>query len=405
MKILLLQDKRIIGSALLIAGCCIGAGMLGLPITTGLVGFFPSIIILFAAWGFMFSTSKLLIEANSWFPKQEINLITLAGKILGKSGQILVWGLFLMLFYSLLAAYFIKGGDILYSTLLISLPYASPATGTAILFIVSLVVLNCKLSILDRANYIFMIILFLSFCLLLQQSLDHADIKNLSHQSYDGVIFLFPFLIIAFGYHNLIPSIRNYLEQDDLKLSKAIYYGSIIPLIIYTIWICAMLSIIPLNGEYSITSSFAKNQIATEPLSAITGSGLVHISAMLFSFAAIITSIFGQGLSLVDFFTDGLSLPKKHRFAASLLAMLPPYAIIQFNPDIFFTCLGLAGGVAAALLYGFLPALIVYRGRYIHNLQSDYVSFKSKSSLFIIMAISLAVMLLELMRSFGLWGF
>ena len=39
------KEGSVIGGILLIAGSCIGAGMLGLPILTGLVGFFPSLIL------------------------------------------------------------------------------------------------------------------------------------------------------------------------------------------------------------------------------------------------------------------------------------------------------------------------------------------------------------------------
>lgn len=397
------KNNKIIASSLLIAGCCIGAGMLGLPITTGLVGFLPSTIMLFLAWFFMYSTSKLLIEANSWFPKEKINLISLSGKILGKAGQILVWVLFLTLFYTLLAAYFIKGGDILYITYLQKYEYMSPATSILILVIVSFLILNCGVEIINQINLIFMIFLFLSFFMLIEQSIFHMNISNLANVKLDRMIFLFPFLIVSFGYHNLLPSIRNYLDCDDNKLAKSIFIGSVIPLIVYFIWILTMLGIIPLHGLNSITNSFAENKIATEPLGIITGSEMIYSAAMLFSFSAIITSVFGQGLSLIDFIVDGLSMNKKFRFIASIFAILPPYLIISFNPDIFFLALGIGGGIAASILYGFIPALIVYIGRYKFNFKSNYISFKSKISLYLIMLASSLIMLLELARVTGFY--
>ena len=39
------KKGSVIGGMLLITGSCVGAGMLGLPIVTGLVGFFPSLIL------------------------------------------------------------------------------------------------------------------------------------------------------------------------------------------------------------------------------------------------------------------------------------------------------------------------------------------------------------------------
>lgn len=45
-----MNEKRgsVLGGMLLIAGSCIGAGMLGLPIVTGLSGFFPSLAMFFS---------------------------------------------------------------------------------------------------------------------------------------------------------------------------------------------------------------------------------------------------------------------------------------------------------------------------------------------------------------------
>jgi tyrosine-specific transport protein len=94
----------IFGGTLLLTGSCIGAGMLGLPIMSGLSGFYPSLIAFFGAWAFMTLTGLLLVEANSAFSKK-VNLLTMVEKTLGKKGRLLCWVLYLFLFYSLLLAY------------------------------------------------------------------------------------------------------------------------------------------------------------------------------------------------------------------------------------------------------------------------------------------------------------
>jgi tyrosine-specific transport protein len=65
------------GGILLVAGSCIGAGMLALPILTGLSGFFPSLSILLASWAFMTFTGLLLVEVNGWFSNQ-VNLVSMS---------------------------------------------------------------------------------------------------------------------------------------------------------------------------------------------------------------------------------------------------------------------------------------------------------------------------------------
>src|SRR3972149_4119009 len=111
-----MSDKpgSIFGGMLLIAGSCIGAGMLGLPIVTGLAGFYPSLVMIFLVWGFMTSTALLLVEVNGWFSGQ-VNYISMVGHSLGKIGRALCWILYLFLFYSLLMAYIVGSSGIVSS--------------------------------------------------------------------------------------------------------------------------------------------------------------------------------------------------------------------------------------------------------------------------------------------------
>ncbi len=42
-----INKNNLLGGILLIAGCCIGAGMLGLPVLSALAGFTPSLFMFF----------------------------------------------------------------------------------------------------------------------------------------------------------------------------------------------------------------------------------------------------------------------------------------------------------------------------------------------------------------------
>jgi len=55
-----------IGSILLIAGTSIGAGMLALPMTTGIGGFFPSAILFVICFSYMLfeSTKKMMLKLS-----------------------------------------------------------------------------------------------------------------------------------------------------------------------------------------------------------------------------------------------------------------------------------------------------------------------------------------------------
>ena len=116
MNIKLFQKGSTLGGILLISGSCIGAGMLALPIITGLGGFFSSIITLFICWIFMTFTGLLLLEINSWFT-QRSNLVSMAGNSYGFAGRIISWILYLFLFFSLIVAYISGCGNIISSAI------------------------------------------------------------------------------------------------------------------------------------------------------------------------------------------------------------------------------------------------------------------------------------------------
>src|SRR6478752_4022536 len=94
-------DLKIFCSILLVSGCCIGAGMLGLPVISSLAGFIPSSLVFIIGWLFMAATGLLLLEANLWF-NESASMVTLAGRTLGIGGKIIAWIGFLFLFYALM---------------------------------------------------------------------------------------------------------------------------------------------------------------------------------------------------------------------------------------------------------------------------------------------------------------
>src|ERR1700747_1734821 len=100
----LTKEGNALGATLLITGCCIGAGMIGLPVMSAMAGFMPSTFAMLLCYFFATGTGPLILEATLWFD-QKVNLSSMAGFALGKAGKALTWSLFLFLFYCLFVAY------------------------------------------------------------------------------------------------------------------------------------------------------------------------------------------------------------------------------------------------------------------------------------------------------------
>src|SRR5271163_718593 len=124
---------HVVGGTLLIAGTAVGVGMLALPVATGPGGFLPSAIIYLICWDFMLCTGLLLVEASLWMPK-DTSFISMAEKILGPTGRIVFWVVYLFLFVTVMIAHAAGGGSILSDILGWNLPgWASAVVYTAVL--------------------------------------------------------------------------------------------------------------------------------------------------------------------------------------------------------------------------------------------------------------------------------
>ncbi len=84
--------------------------MLGLPVLTAAVGFFPSILIYVVCWAFMACTGLLLLETCLWW-KEDKNIVSIAGHTLGTPWRAFAWIWYLFLFYCLTLAYVVGGGN------------------------------------------------------------------------------------------------------------------------------------------------------------------------------------------------------------------------------------------------------------------------------------------------------
>src|SRR5688572_9900927 len=102
----------VLSATLLVGGTCIGGGMLALPIATGEVGFFPSLLMMLVGWAFMTTTALFLAEVNLWM-EPGVHVITMASRLLGPLGKAVAWILYLFIGYASLVAYTAGGGDLI----------------------------------------------------------------------------------------------------------------------------------------------------------------------------------------------------------------------------------------------------------------------------------------------------
>jgi tyrosine-specific transport protein len=262
-----------IGGTLLIAGSCIGAGMLALPIATGLAGFIPSVFSFLIAWGFMTLTGLLLVEVQSTF-KERVNIGSMAERAMGPAGRIISWVLYLFLFYSLLIAYISGSGSLAFTSF--SIPKWLGSTIFTIGF--GLLALRGTRAV-DHWNRLFMFGKIATYLGMVILGFQYIQPQLLSRSEPLYAFFSLPVLVIAFGFHNMIPTLMTYMNQDAKKVRQIILAGSIFALVVYLIWDIVVLGIVPVEGEWGILESLKQGRQASDAVAGILGLSWVSTCA------------------------------------------------------------------------------------------------------------------------------
>ncbi len=388
--------NRLIGAILMIAGCCIGAGMLGIPLVTLSAGFIPSVAAFVISWLFMASTGLLLLEVNLWFGTN-VNLMTLTEGTLGKKAKWLVAFLFLFLFYCLMMAFLSAGGALVaeLSSAIIGTSI-SPGWGNGILAVVFGSVIFMGSRQVDLVNRVMMLGLAICYITLVSLGFSHVEQRNLESTHWLAVFPAFPAMAISFGYHNLVPSLTEYLKGHVRYLKIAIVVGSALPLAIYLLWDGLILGILPQTEEIAL--AVQSGDMVTTLLRRTIGSSYVADIVEYFAFFALVTTFITVGLSFVDFLADGLKIKKTPvgSLWLVLMVLLPPLFFSYYHPNLFLMALNYAGAFGTVILFGIIPVMMVWKGRYYEKKIGPRLLPGGKLSLVLIFAFAAFVFAMQL---------
>lgn len=378
---------------LLLAGTCIGAGMLALPVVTGVAGFIPSLFVSIVCWLVMLCTGLLFLEATIWM-EGETNLLSMAHRFLGPIGKVIGGLSFLLLYYCLEVSYMAGGAPIL-NSLLAKIGVFIPSYLSFYVFasIFGIIVFIGARAI-DRVNWLLMSGLFLSYIFLTILGSTEVQTKLLSHQNWSLSMIAAPTLFSAYGYHNIIPSLAGYMKKNVNQLRLTIVIGTAIPFVIYTVWQWMIIGTIPQEQLLQAANEGMPINLALE---AITGNAWVSTFCAFFGFFALVTSLLGVSLSMVDFLADGLKTSGKgvNRLLLCVLVFLPSALFAAHNPHIFITAIGFAGGYGEAILNGIFPIMMVWVGRYYLGLSSPYQLAGGRFTLTALLLFIVSIIVLE----------
>lgn len=362
----LVRKGSIVSAMFLVAGTCIGGGMLALPVATGLSGFMPSILIMIICWIAMTTTALLLLEVSMWM-EEGVHLISMTSRILGTPGKIVSWCLYLFICYASLVAYTAGGGVQVASAVKDYFGMIITKEIGSVLFIFvfgAIIYLGSR--VVGRVNAVLFIAMVGAYLGLIGMGLPETKLEFLKHRQWSGSLMSIPLLLTAFSFQTMVPSLTPYLKRNAKALRFAVIGGTITAFVIYAIWQWLILGIVPIDGSNGLSEALARGEPATQFLREHVQGRWVCVIAEYFAFFAIVTSFLGIALGLFDFLSDGLKIKKggNGKLILGLLIVVPTIIFATQYERVFLVALETSGGFGDTILNGLIPVLMVWLGRY-----------------------------------------
>lgn len=340
--------------------------MLALPIASAQSGFIDTSLFLILCWAAMLLGALFILEVNLCLPKGA-NLISMAEHTIGPAGKTVTWISYLFLLYTLLSAY-VSGGSDVFQSLLMLIQFTPSAPLTTVIFVlIFALVVYAGIHTVDIINQGLMYAKLCVFLILLFLILPHVSVSKLQGGSIHYMSSALMVLITSFGFAIIVPSLREYFNDDARTLRQVILIGSLFPLVCYIAWSAAIMGVVPTEGHQSL-SELLQSEHATSGLSlALEEATHKHFITNFFRFfssVSMLTAFLGVSLCLFDFLSDGLKLDKKgiQGYLLAALVFIPPTLIVLFKPGIYIHALSYAGFFCVILLLLF-PALMAWRSR------------------------------------------
>ncbi|MFS0517388.1 amino acid permease [Nostoc sp. UIC 10607] len=366
------QPGSVLGSTALIAGTTVGAGILALPAVTMPSGIVPSTSGLIAVWLYALVSGSLVAEVTLNTMRTEgrasIGFLGIVEKILGKLGARLAGGAYLFMHYALLVAYITEGGEILGSAVAKVwgaqiLPTWVGTTTFTLLF--GGIMYLGREKFIEKLNSAFVGIVIVSFLGLLFLAGGHIQSAQLLFQNWSALGSAISVMSVALFFQNVVPLVVTQLEGDARKIRQSIFFGSVIPLIMFLAWNAVILGSVS-SDMLHVTSG---GRTVFDPLQILRAGGAgewLGVLVSIFSEFAIATSFIGFVYGLLDLFKDIFIIAQgklSSRLPLYSLVLFPPMTLGTLNPSIFFTALDYTGTFSISVLGGIIPALMSWKQR------------------------------------------
>ena len=243
-----LTHSKTVGSTFIIAGTMIGSGMLAMPLESLSIGLSNSLLLI----GFMafLMLCAAFIQAELFkYQKPGVSFATLVAANFGEKYKIIPAIIKCLLFYSLLASYMTGASSIIKTTCDGFMGIDSSLFLITTLFACIFgTIISIPINTMDRLNRIFVSLMFIIFGIILYL-LNSSITYSAAHIAPKEITFLevlktVPIFFTAFGFHGSIPTLVEYLKQDQKKIFISFTLGMLVTVSVYCMWQHSIMSML-----------------------------------------------------------------------------------------------------------------------------------------------------------------
>ncbi|MDC0336410.1 tryptophan/tyrosine permease, partial [Pseudodesulfovibrio sp.] len=205
-----------------------------------------------------------------------------------------------------------------------------------------------------------------------------------------------PILVVAFNFHNIVPTVARFLDYDRKAVTTAIWLGSGLGMVMTVVWTVAVMASLPMEAAngVDILTAFKRNQPASIPLDAMIQSPWFNRASLGFAVVAMSTAYIATAVALISFLKDLTTGHHVNKIAVWLAAFVPPLLVSLFFPNVFLEALNIVGGVGVGTLFGILPGILLIK-------QGGPGSMMRKAG-FGLVIFFLIVLIVEVMQELGM---
>lgn len=313
----------------LIVAATIGAGVFGIPYAVSRVGL-PIGLTYIVILGLLMMGLHLMLGEVATRTKEHMQLVGLARKYLGRTGEWLMTLLFYLSMFGVLVIYIIGEGEALSA-----LFGFTPFFWSIVFFAVASFLIFIGLRTIKTVEFILTLLILFVVLVIAWFSAGHIQIDHVKY--FDLAYLLFPYGVILFAFHgtNSIPEAHRVLSNSEKNFKWAIIISGIISIIVYSLFAFVVVGVTGLDTT----------EIATIGLGQKLGN-YIFIFGNIFAVLAMGSSFLMAGLSLRDSLRWDYKLPT---WLSSLVVGLVPLIIFLAGLNHFIVAIDIVGGVFVSL--------------------------------------------------------